>query len=490
MQASCFSEVEEISAPPSCSSPTEQDVVGLAPILPIGEQMEGKIDAIVLAPVVDSVEYNGPIRYESPRIQGAYNGSIKASLKGVEGRYTAHDREKMNALDSYVQRGEERGNLVPAHEQAVVIGDGSPGFTARRASEIRSSGRLRGGSVEIDFNAFSLDVTYSQQPASYWRYLFADAEIPMHRTFRGTFRERSTLVSQTPNVNGRAFVAAAHDGKRLAESEERALWFAVNFLCGTKSGNYLLEGFDATGGLVSREFRAGHDPQPAVLALFNVYVMPPSDFVDVFANGFYRAQSDGFPIDVILEQLFDSAESVLDFKLQNCLLAVHAAFEAWHKLRPPDVRAAKSWLSKNKSTIFQAIDELVETAPELVKDAIERGINGAATFGTGDKERRFFSDWSIPVDGVDEKKALALRNGLLHDGYFNSRFEDIGPDEQQFRVNALGTLKNVVALILFRAIGYMGKFMSQRDFFTHLTAVQREAVFQQSTGAVSLDPPP
>jgi hypothetical protein len=37
----------------------------------------------------------------------------------------------------------------------------------------------------------------------------------------------------------------------------------------------------------------------------------------------------------------------------------------------------------------------------------------------------------------------------LHDGYFN-RFEDIGLDDQQNRVNAIGILKDVVCFILFR----------------------------------------
>ena len=149
--------------------------------------------------------------------------------------------------------------------------------------------------------------------------------------------QRSLLQAAT--TKDRDFVVAVHDGEQLDELEERALWFAVNFLCGTKAGNYISEGYDKTGRIVSRQFRAGHEPLPVVIALFNRRVMPPRDFVDVFPNGFYDAVGDGFPIDVILEQLFDSANSVLDFTLQNCLLAVHAALEAWHKIKAPDVIA-------------------------------------------------------------------------------------------------------------------------------------------------------
>ena len=112
-----------------------------------------------------------------------------------------------------------------------------------------------------------------------------------------------------------------------------------------------------------------------------------------------------------------------------------------------------------------------------VRNNLTYGINAAANFGTGDKERRFFADWSINISGADERKALALRNGLLHDGYFNRRFGDIAPNKQQFRVNAIGTLKNLIALILFRVVGYSGSFISQRDFFTQLTAVSKQAIF-------------
>lgn len=435
------------------------------------------IDSVVRAPIVDSEEYDGVVTYESPRLRGSYSGYIKASLKGVHGGYTANDRPLLEPLDSYVQKDEDRGNLVPDDQQATITVTGSPSYTAQSVSEVSSSRRMSGTAVDLTFNAFTLGISYSQQPITYWRYLFVDADIPVHRAFQGQFRQRTTVVAQGYKTNDRSFIVAVHDGQRLNEIEERSLWLAIIFLCGTKAGNYLLEGYDATGSLVSREFRAGHEQLPAVTILFNVHVMPPSNFIDVFANGFYNALMDGFPVDVILEQLFDSANSVLDFTLQNCLLSIHSAFEAWHKIQPPNIDADKKWLSDNKARLFTALDDLVKTAPERVRSALSYGINNAANFGTGEKERRFFADWGIDVSDPDKKKALALRNGLLHDGYFNRRFADIDPAEKQFRVNAIGILKNLIALILFRTIGYPGQFISQRDYMTQLTAVQGEAIF-------------
>jgi hypothetical protein len=438
------------------------------------------IDEVASQPIVANADCSGMLAYRSPRLSGDYVGRITASLDGVTGNYTAYDRSIDDSLDSSIVEDDERGNLVSDDEQATITASGAAVFVATRAAETHSSRNVGAGgsaTVEIRFNAGSLDVEYSDRPVAFWRYVYSDVEMPIGRRLNGEFRDRAFFVRQGNSIDDRSFVAVAHDGEQLNALEERALWLSICFLCGAKAGQFVVESYDEDGGLIRRRFRGGQRPPGTAYILFNVYMRPPENVIASFASGFHDALADGFPVDVIFEQVFDSTNSVVDFQIQNCLLAIHAAFEAWHKIRPTDVASEKAWLAKNKAGLLVALDGLLETAPTRVRNALTNAVNAAANVGTGDKERRFFQDWNIDVSNAGLKKTLALRNGLLHDGYFNRRFEDIEPAEQQFRIDAIGVLKDVIVTVLFRCVGCSGGFLSQRNYFSHVNVPAGEPMF-------------
>ena len=426
--------------------------------------MIAPLQEVVRKAIDPTFHYDGPMHYESPRMTRDCEGTLDASTTAITGRYevAAQQRSMLNILDIALQDGDTPGMLVTPETQAEIICTGSPSIVVRPVFE--KSSTVTGGTAEIQYFAHGCTVGDETVPVAYHRLVFANAPIPMSRSFNGTFNRRTVHIGDHGAVNGQAFAVVAHDGDSLNETEWRALWYAMNFLCGRKTSQYLTEGYDEHGNLVVRRFRPGYGPKPEALEPFNVYCFPPTDFVNIFVQGFYEALRAGFPIDVMLEHFFDGIDAILDFHLQSLILAIHAAIESWHKLSPPkELPDGVKWLENNKKAILDALKPLLASAPTFVKDAVVSGVRYSDKYGTGKRERRFLAGWDLSPLGTPEKGGLALRDQLVHDGHFCVRFEDLSVPEQQKRVDFIRPLLNLNIRILCRAVGYTGLFIDQCD---------------------------
>ncbi len=435
------------------------------------------------SPIALTASYSGPLTLRGWSRTRNGLGSITASVSGIEGQIQSpFDRTVGLAgnLERLLTDDEPLGSNVPADRFGTAEGGSAPTYRARQTRERRleTGGR---DVADIFFVGFELEVQYSEAKPVLYRHVFSSAKLPTGSSFSGQYAARRLDIQRVSSFRapGEEIIVAVHDGEPLAEFEYRALWLSVSFMCGRQVGVFLTESFAEDGSLVTRTFKPRMTPGPTTIEPFSVHpsAYTPEDFVDVFPSGFLTAMNDGFPIDVVLMHLFDAEDRILDLKLQSLVLAIHAAIEAWHKIAPPEpIINDKAW-SSLRASLAEAVRPLLDRAPDNIRNAVNNAINGARNTPTKERERRFMSDWNIPASGAMEKYALALRNTLLHNGYFPTRFEDADRKERQQRTSAVQVLKNLVILILCRAVGHCGDIVDQRTFSGTIALVAASRVF-------------
>jgi hypothetical protein len=65
---------------------------------------------------------------------------------------------------------------------------------------------------------------------------------------------------------------------------------------------------------------------------------------------------------------------------------------------------------------------------------------------------------------VDTIRVLAMRDELLHNGYFLRRWHELSKVERQQRVDDVARLRNIAHLVAFRLLAYEGQCF---DFLTY-----------------------
>jgi hypothetical protein len=298
------------------------------------------------------------------------------------------------------------------------------------------------------------------------RFLYAGAEWDADTRFAG----KSLVVRALSDDAERRedeIISATIDGT-LGGVDQHALWVLLCFISGNRLSPIAIEYWDHEGSLVRTEHRRGagislgrHEP-------FHWHhgALTPRG-MEMLGDGILRLLSTKrpFPIANIIHHIQNANEGNVDTDAQHLVLAIHASFEAWNR-----AYGRENWLTDKEwapiaTRIRRSIDsdlynEIPADVRDAVKDNLVAAINHVNETTMGWRQRQMFAALQIDISDPDNKRALKLRNELLHNGYFLKRWSELTPEEAQQRRDDVERLRRLAFLIVFRLTGYEGEFCS------------------------------
>lgn len=256
----------------------------------------------------------------------------------------------------------------------------------------------------------------------------------------------------------------------LDDTQELSLLHGLSFITGNRIGELLRDTFDVDGLQIAIRHRRGSGMSRGRNAPFHRFYgwISAQGMAQIF-DGFTRLQRADFPIGIVVHHLTESNTNNLDIDAQHLTLAIHTAIEGWNRLF-----GIEHWVDDEVwPRIFEFLRYTVlrpvlkplysDLGNEIVSNlwSVGRYANRSTTSW---RQRQLFQALDIDVKDTDSKRALEMRDELLHNGYFLRRFQDLSPEEQQQRLDDIARLRNLAHTVVLRLAGYVGECF---DFLTH-----------------------
>jgi hypothetical protein len=404
---------------------------------------------------------------ESPRI--GKSASTRISCLGIRLR-----RELAASESGFVEIGlgsrdqspgkllsaEAYGRLLPSSENweasgAVQVGE-SPG------NDLRSTYRFRVGTLRVYGPARGDNIAAT-------RVLFAGSNLSEDSFLGGKRLLCRSLTRNAASTHGET-CGVAVDGE-LNELEYEALWLTISFVTGNRANTLAVESYNEHGELIEIVHRRGSGQSIGRNAPFHIYYGPlTSQGLKMIGDGFKRLLSASFPIEMSIHHIMEGNSGNLETDAQHLMLGIHTAIEAWNRKfefeewiddelwEPIFDRVRKHLVRPVLRPIYDDIgkDEIVP-----VMYAAMRHANRTTTAW---RQKNLFEGLGIDVSDVDTIRVLAMRDELLHNGYFLRRWHELSKVERQQRVDDVARLRNIAHLVAFRLLAYEGQCF---DFLTY-----------------------
>lgn len=292
------------------------------------------------------------------------------------------------------------------------------------------------------------------------RHIYAGGDWNGAAEFQGRLLIIRSLVDRPPDRDHETMSATI--GWCAEGIVAEAMWLTLSFITGNGLKHLAEEFYDAEGALIRTVHHLGNSIRDVRRRFFHGFHGPLGpNGIGVIADGIVRLMQVRFPIEVILEHLHESAGRSIDVEAQHLVLAIHTAIEAWNRQF-----GVEEWIDKNIwETLARNLrknlipNDVYDDIGEEMKANIRDDLAHSNRTTTAWRESELFRCLSIALTD-DDRRALKLRNELLHNGYFLRRWDDLTLVERQQRHLDVERLRRLVLLTVFRLTAYNGQYMS------------------------------
>ncbi len=256
----------------------------------------------------------------------------------------------------------------------------------------------------------------------------------------------------------------------LDKVQELSLLWTLSLITGNRVNSLLVDTFDDAGGLIEVRHQRGAGMsrgRNAPFRRFHGWITAKG--IEQIADGITRLQRAGFPIETVLHHLTEANTRNLDLDGQHLSLAIHTALEAWNRLFGIDLwiddEIWEPWYELLRKNLLRPVlkPACEDIGSEVVSNiwALGRHANRSTTAW---RQTQIFAALEIDVSDADSQRVLAMRDELLHNGHFLTRFQQLKAAEQQRRLDDLARLRNISHTMVLRLTGFSGECF---DFLTH-----------------------
>ena len=271
-------------------------------------------------------------------------------------------------------------------------------------------------------------------------------------------------------------LAITIDGQ-LDEIDSKALWLFASFVSGNRCGGLLTELYADDGALILQRHRRA--PVEAERHQFwrPYYASFSAEGMQAAIDGIARLLRKPFPIENVMEHMFLAATGNVDVDAIHLVLAAHTAIEAWNRAKGIEAWiCGRPWARFVSHILGDLVPEdLYDSIGSEMKENIRGSLSNANRTTTGWRQRQLYHALGIDVSGKNAKRILKMRNELLHNGYFLTRWSELSQEDQQRRRDDVERLRRLSLFIVFRLIGYYGAFLDPITFQPQTMPRQEEA---------------
>jgi hypothetical protein len=235
-------------------------------------------------------------------------------------------------------------------------------------------------------------------------------------------------------------------------------WLTLSFISGNRLHALAREYYNSDGRLISTIHRRGTGLGLGRDAPFRAFYAPLSNGgLTQIASNILRLLRANFPIDIILEHLHLGNTGNMEVDAQHYVLAIHCAFEAWaRKLGLTVWIDDEIWHPFADKARRQLLSPIYCTIGPDVKAKLASNFLHANETTSASRQQDFFSSIGLDISDGSAKRALDMRNELLHNGHFLDRWHELSDDERQARFTGIQQLRRICLLVIFRLTGYVG----------------------------------
>jgi hypothetical protein len=352
-----------------------------------------------------------------------------------------------------------RGQLTPDEGDWAARHVINNGYHMERGRDTRnlSTFQFYVGELEIRGAAYGSEVAATRE-------IYAGGELNHNTEFRGEPLLIRALSHNAPEIAQETLGITI--AGNLADLPSEAIWLWASFISGNRLGAICKEYFAEDGSLIRRIHRRGRVGDYRQQYFRPFYAPFSADGAQRMAEGIARLLDDAFPIEVVLDHLFQAGTGNVDVDAIHLVLSYHTAIEAWNR------RAGyEDWIDDNVWERFAKCirkrlipEELYETVGAEMKDNIRTSLAHANDTTTAWRQENLFKALNIDVSGADGKRIVDMRNELLHNGYFLTRWNELSHDQSQHRHDDVGRLRRLALFVIFRLTGYEGTFQDPVTF--------------------------
>lgn len=346
-----------------------------------------------------------------------------------------------------------RGSIVPdagTWEARDVINSGQHSEWGPNSRNLATF-KFYVGSLELRGPSHGASVAATRQ-------IFAGGEWNHAIEFRGRRVVVRALSHDAPDM-GEETIAITADGS-LEDLDWEALWLWASFISGNRLGSLVTEHFALDGSLISQIHRRGSIGIGRWQVFRPFYAPFSPEGAQSMAEGIARLLREEFPIEVVFDHLFQAVRLSTDTQAIHLILAYHAAIEAWNRAHGRENwMADKPWIKLARRIRKDHIPaELYAEMGERMAENLRPILAHANRTTTAWRQANLFEALGIDATRSDARRILKMRDQLLHNGYFLTRWDQLSDDERQARYDDVERLRRLVLYVIFRLTGYLGQF--------------------------------
>jgi hypothetical protein len=250
--------------------------------------------------------------------------------------------------------------------------------------------------------------------------------------------------------------------------ETNALWLVLSFVSGNRLALLAVESYDANGDLVlASHRRSGRASDERSSPFHRMQAQLAQRALTSLINGVIRLIRAGFPIEVIVDHILTARSGRLDTDAQHYVLAIHTALEAWNRRY-----GLEYWIDDDLWEWFAErsrrplLNQIYETVGPETKQNLASAYRHANRTTTTWRQKKLFADLQIDITSDNDRRALAVRDEILHNGYFIERWHQLDQASRQRRRDDVARLHRLALMVIFRLTAFEGAFVNPIRFET------------------------
>jgi hypothetical protein len=432
---------------------------------------------------------NVPLTYTGTRIPLHGIGSVNVSHNGITAEIDDVEHWEMQMLTSLPQgtlvpfgglfRSTTPGKLVGPEGQGHIVPD-SGGWTADGAFFVGQNSSFGPSAVPTKYK-FAVE-SLSIQGGALGQAIAAVRRIYAGGAWNSAFAigDRTVLVrslSESENSIESETLGVTIEGTPN-EVEAESSWLLCSLISGNRLGACVTEYYAEDGRLIERHHRRGNVGTMRHQFFRPFYTPFDADGMNAALTGLIARVHDDFPMDVIMNHMFQAATDTVDADAIHLVLAAHTAIEAWNRFFGFDAWIDdRIWKRISQRIRKQLIpEELYVDIGDDMRANLRSILPHANRTTTSWRQQRLYDALGIDVTGDEARRILKLRDELLHNGYFVKSWHDLSLEEAQIRRDDVERLRRLALFVVFRLIGYFGQYLDPVTLTPRIMPKQSEAI--------------
>ena len=420
---------------------------------------------------------NAEARYEGTRIPLTGLATVDFTRESIYA-YIVNSGEWNTSMFMSMEPGsmQQIGGFFRDVAPSFLLGPGAGGiivpvgggWEARDAKWIGegSSADPPGDRFRFNIGSVVIDGPAAGKVAASCRLLYGGGEWDLDTTFAGNTLLVRELTDGALRREDETLSAAID--RTLNDLEQHALWVLLSFITGNRLNSLATEFYCDSGALIRTVHRRGANVSVGRGEIFHRHHGPlTSRGLQLLEAGILRLMvaPQPFPIENVIHHLLDANTGNVDTDAQHLVLAIHAAFEAWNRTYGRNEWIEdRPWKGMARRIRHSISEEAYEAIPADVRCEIVRNIvsdvNHSNRTTSGWRQRSMFDALQIDVSDGDNRRALKLRDELIHNGYFLTRWRQLTQVQAQERMDDIQRLRRLAILIILRLTAFEGRFVN------------------------------